>query len=259
MQGLFRSGLFARLTGAGTRVGERAARECAWWFYTDRIKTPAQPVHARERYAALARALDATPRRQDLDVRETERESARTLLRDAGWSGDLLVTVCPGARWETKVYPPEHFAAVLDEIASRGIKHPVLVGGDDLAEACDRIAESCTQASPISLAGRTGLRDLTALLDLADVMITCDSGPMHIAAAQGTPTVAVFGPTDPIRTGPWGQLDGVVTGECELMPCLKRRCPGMGHICMRELPPARIAEKALALTVQTPDNIGADG
>ncbi|CAG0971514.1 partial Lipopolysaccharide core heptosyltransferase RfaQ, partial [Anaerolineae bacterium] len=91
------------------------------------------------------------------------------------------------------------------------------------------------------------LRELAALLDIADVMLTCDSGPMHIAAAQGTPVVAVLGPTDPRRTGPWGQLENVVHGECELMPCLKRECPGLGDKCMKELPALRLAEKAMAL------------
>lgn len=254
MQGLFRSGLFSWLTGAKTRVGERGARECAWLFYTDRVQTPEQPVHARERYAALAQTLEAIPSRQDLDVRDTERESARTLLREAGFTGETLVTVCPGARWETKVYPAELFAAVLDEIAEQGgIKQPVLVGGDDLADISKKIIENCKHAEPVSLAGKTGLRELAAVLDIADAMITCDSGPMHIAAAQGTPTVAVFGSTDPVRTGPFGQLENVVKGECKLMPCLKRHCPGMGHICMRELAPARIAEKALALLAQTAD------
>ncbi|MBZ0135786.1 MAG: glycosyltransferase family 9 protein [Planctomycetes bacterium] len=254
MQGLFRSGLFSRLTGAPTRVGERGARECAWLFYTDRVETPEQPVHARERYEALASVLGATPSRQDLDVRDSERASARVVLGGAGFTGDTLVAVCPGARWETKIYPPEKFAMALDALAAQGgIGRPVLVGGEDLAEIGNRIIENCNHAKPVNLIGKTGLRELAAVLDIADLMITCDSGPMHIAAAQGTPTVAVFGSTDPVRTGPFGQLENVVTGDCDLMPCLKRHCPGMGHVCMRELAPAWIAEKALALLAQTAD------
>lgn len=254
LQGLFRSGLFSWLTGAKTRVGERGARECAWLFYTDRVETPEQPVHARERYAALAGALEVSGTRQDLDVRDTEREAARGLLDAAGFGGEALVAVCPGARWETKIYPAEKFAAVLDELARQtSIRKPVLVGGGDLADISKKIIENCKHAEPVDLTGKTGLRELAALLDLADLMITCDSGPMHIAAAQGTPTVAVFGSTDPVRTGPFGQLENVVSGGCELMPCLKRHCPGMGHVCMRELKPVRIVEKALALLAQTAD------
>jgi len=255
MQGLFRSGLFSWLTRAKVRVGDRKARECATCFYTQKVTTPPQPVHARERYAALAEALGAgKPTREDLDVRDTERATARELLREAGFGDGPLVTVCPGARWDTKIYPAKHFAAVLDELAESGVKQPVLVGGDDLGQIAGEIGEACTKAKPVSLAGKTGLRELTALLDISELMLTCDSGPMHIAAAQGTPTLAVFGPTDPRRTGPYGQLENVVSGECELMPCLKRRCPGLGTQCMHGLSAPTVTEKALALLRQTADN-----
>lgn len=249
LQGLFRSGLFARLTGAAIRVGDREAREGAWWFYNRRVETPSQPVHARERYAALAAELGADkPTREDLCVQPAETEAAQKLLAEAGFSGGPLVTVCPGARWETKVYPARHFAELLDTLAERaGVTRPVLVGGDDLADSCDKIVAACKVAAPVNLAGKTSLRELAALLSGARLMITCDSGPMHIAAAQGTPTLAIFGPTDARRTGPYGQLENVVKGQCDLMPCLKRRCPGRGLQCMRDLSAMTVAEKALAL------------
>lgn len=253
MQGLFRSGLFAWLTGASTRIGDRKARELAWMFYTDRVQTPEQPVHARDRYTRLAGRLEAVPGRQDLDVRETERESVRGLLERNGFDGGPIVAVCPGARWESKVYPAESFAAVLDTLASSGVRRPVLVGGSDVEQAGKQIMTACRNARPLNLIGETGLRELTALLDLADLAVTCDSGPMHIAAAQSTPVVAVFGSTDPVRTGPFGQLQNVVQGSCDIMPCLRRHCPGRGQMCLRDLDPARIAEKALALLAQTAD------
>jgi lipopolysaccharide heptosyltransferase II len=259
-QGLFRSGLFSWLSRAPVRVGDRDAREGAWWFYTQRVGLPADAIHARERYAALAAVLGAGPApRQDLDVTEAERAAARALLENAGFAGGALVAVCPGARWESKLYPPRQFAAALDEMAGAGISQPVLVGGEDSAAACAEILAACARARPIDLSGKTGLRELAALLGEAELMLTCDSGPMHMAAAQGTPTLAVFGPTDPARTGPYGQLESVVRGSCELMPCLKRRCPGLGLKCMRELAPARVAEMALALLRQTADNMGKTG
>ena len=100
-----------------------------------------------------------------------------------------------------------------------------------------------------NLAGRTPLRVLAALLRRAAVMVTVDSGPMHLAAALGTPLVALFGPTDPSRTGPYG------TGPCRVLrealpcvPCLSRRCriPDR-HLCMRLLDPHRVAAEAVAL------------
>jgi heptosyltransferase I len=249
MQGLFRSGLFARLSGAPYRFGERGAREGAWLFYNRRVDTPAHPVHARERYAALAAALGANGEaREDLDVTDAEHTEARAMLREAGHEGGPLVAVCPGARWETKVYPAAHFARVLDELAERkGVTQPVLTGSPDMSGLCADILAGCKVARPVDLCGKTTLRQLAALLDLADLLLTCDSGPMHMAAAQGTPVAAVLGPTDPRRTGPWGQLENVISGSCELLPCLKRRCPGLGQKCLRDLDPGVVAERALAL------------
>ncbi len=257
MQGLLRSGLFARLSGAKVRVGERSAREGAWMFYTHRIETPPQPVHARDRYDVLSASLGCDkPERQDLEVSDAERSAATGLLSQAGFEGGPLVAVCPGARWETKVYPAEKMAQMLDTLAvEAGVRQPVLTGSPDMQALCARISELCRDAKPINLCGKTTLRELAALLDLSDLMLTCDSGPMHMAAAQGTPVCAVLGPTDPRRTGPYGQLQNVVTGECELMPCLKRRCPGLGIKCMRDLDPGRVAEKALALLAATADKV----
>ncbi|MBP9891535.1 MAG: lipopolysaccharide heptosyltransferase II [Planctomycetes bacterium] len=248
MQGLFRSGTFARLSGAPVRIGFRSAREGARLFYTQRVNTPAQPVHARDRYDALTAALGCVkPAREDLDVSQAERQSARELLARDGYEGEKLVAVCPGARWESKRYAPERFAQVLDDLALQGAIRPVIVGSPDMAAPCAATVQACTKARPINLCGQTGLRELAALLDLSDLLVTCDSGPMHIAAAQGTPVVAVLGPTDPRRTGPYGQLENVISGQCELMPCLKRACPGLGDKCMKDLPAARVAEKARAL------------
>ena len=103
MQGLFRSGTFARLSGAPVRIGFRSAREGARLFYTQRVNTPAQPVHARDRYDALTAALGCVkPAREDLDVSQAERQSARELLARDGYEGEKLVAVCPGARWARK-------------------------------------------------------------------------------------------------------------------------------------------------------------
>jgi heptosyltransferase I len=249
MQGLFRSGLFAWLSRAKVRVGQRNAREFAPLFYTRKVDVPPQPVHAKERYNALTAALDcAPPTRHDLDVTEAEREAARARLAAEGFEGGPLVVVCPGARWESKIWPARHMADALDRLArDAGATRPVVIGSDDARAECEAVTRACRGARPLNLCGGTGLRELAALLDVADLMLTCDSGPMHVAAAQGTPVVAVLGPTDPRRTGPYGQLDNVVKGQCELMPCLKRRCPGLGQKCLRDLPGEAAATRALAL------------
>lgn len=253
LQGLFRSGLFAWLTRAKLRVGGTTAREGSRWFHNLRVPEPPQPVHARDRYDAITAALGcARPQRQDLDVTQAERDRARELLVGAGHRGGPLVSVCPGARWATKVYPPRLMAALLDGIAA-GAPQPVLIGSPDMLDLCDEVAAACKVAQPVNLCGKTGLRELAALLAASKLLITCDSGPMHIAAAQDTPVLAILGPTDPRRTGPYGQLERVIAGRCELMPCLKRECPGMGTKCMRDLAPGPVSEKALAILAANTD------
>ena len=246
MQGLFRSGVFSKLSKAKIRVGEASAREFSTWFYTDKVNTPKQPVHARERYAALAAHLGCgNPKRQDLDVTDTERANIRERLGDV--SGKLI-SICPAARWESKVWSAREFTALMKLIHQ---KHPdskfVLTGTPDMANTCTEIEEACSGLDILDLCGQTSLRELTALMDISDLLLSCDSGPMHIAAAQDTNVLAIFGSTDPIRTGPYGQLDNVVKGECNLMPCLKRKCPGMGTKCMRELHAADVIGKTLEL------------
>ncbi|MCC6572661.1 MAG: lipopolysaccharide heptosyltransferase II [Planctomycetes bacterium] len=247
LQGLLRSGMFSWLSRAKVRVGMRGSREGSRLFYNRRVEVPRQPVHARDRYRAVTRFLGCeTEPREDLDVRETERAAARDLLAANGFAADSpLVAVCPGARWETKIYPPQKFAAALDELAKSGVVTPVIIGSPDMDKPCAEVAAACKKARPVNLCGKTSLRELAALLDISRLLLTCDSGPMHIAAAQGTPVVAVLGPTDARRTGPYGQLQNVVTGDCELMPCLKRECPGLGIKCMRELDAEDVAERAL--------------
>ncbi|MHC4839901.1 MAG: glycosyltransferase family 9 protein [Planctomycetota bacterium] len=246
MQGLFRSGAFSWLSKARVRIGEASARELSTLFYTHKVDTPKQPVHARDRYAAMAEFLECKqPSREDLDVSDDERKAIHERL---GVAEDKIVSICPSARWESKVWPAAEFSALMKLIneAQSGIKF-VLTGTPDMAAICDDIRLACDGIDIVDLCGQTDLRELAALMDVSDLLISCDSGPMHIAAAQGTNVVAIFGSTDPIRTGPYGQLQNVVTGECSEMPCLKRKCPGLGTMCMRELHAADVVEKALKL------------
>ncbi len=104
--------------------------------------------------------------------------------------------------------------------ALRGRLHPALP------------VEGATQAPIIDMRGKTNLKQLAALLKEVDLLVTNDSGPMHIAAALGTPVLAIFGPTDPKRTGPYGEIHRVIRGSAECSPCFKKRCIMPSHLCM---------------------------
>jgi len=226
LQGLLRSGLLARFTGARARVGFAAARELAPLFYTERVEVPGPDMHSVDRYLLVARAAGlAPPRATDhLPVPAPARERARAILAEAGLGpGEPFVVVGADARWTTKQWPAERYARVIDCVrAALGVRS-VLVGGPDGKPAAERIGRAAAEA-PIDLTARTTLKELVGLIAEARVMVTNDSGPMHIAAAVGTPAVAIFGPTNPDRTGPYGPGHRIVTAAAPCRPCYRRQC-----------------------------------
>lgn len=237
LQGLFRSGFLAWASGAPQRVGFADARELAPLFYTRRIAGRRTACHAVEVNLRLARALDlpVDPPTFPLALQPDEFLAAQTLLSQAaGRPLDHFIAVIPGARWPSKRWPSEHTAALLDRLHPEGLPPAVLLGGpDDRAPAAD-VRRRCA-APTVDLTGRTTLRQLAALIALSDLVICQDSGPMHIAAALGKPLVALFGPTNPTRTGPYGPAARVVQLPLACAPCYERQCPLGHHQCMRTL------------------------
>jgi ADP-heptose:LPS heptosyltransferase len=118
----------------------------------------------------------------------------------------------------------------------------VLVGGRDDIPAGE-VAVAASEGAAINLCGRTTLRQVAALIEAASLVVTADSTPMHLAAALKRPLVALFGPTNPRRTGPYGRLDDVVRLDLECSPCYLRKlsqCP-YGHECMQQLGVDRVS------------------
>ncbi|QOJ13618.1 MAG: glycosyltransferase family 9 protein [Planctomycetia bacterium] len=213
LQGLFRSGWMSWVSGAPVRVGFADGREFAPIFLTHRISCDSV-VHAVDRNLRVAHGLGwpAAPVEFPLGLREPEVEAARVLLRGVGVgmpSDGEFVAVLPGARWRSKLWRPERWAALLDRLALEGRTAVVLGGPGDTGVL--REIEAHVRRPVASLAGRTTLRELTAVLSLAGQVICTDSGPMHLAAALRRPVVAVFGPTDPRRCGPYSPTDVVGT------------------------------------------------
>ena len=232
LQGLLKSAMYVVAAGAPVRVGLADAREGAGWVLTHRVPVPPQPVHAVERYLALAAAVDAREAVRDFTIPlgSDDLEAARRLLDDLPRP---RVVLHPAARWETKLWEVERWRAVAASLADEGAGVVVTGGPADAAMAA-AICDGLRQA-PRSLVGRISLKTLAAVLRSADLMITVDSGPMHIAAALGTPVLALFGPTDPARTGPLG-CGRVLRRTLPCSPCLQRRCQiAETRRCMRDL------------------------
>jgi heptosyltransferase I len=226
LQGLFRSGFLAAVTGAPTRVGFKAAREMASLFYTDKVPTPPE-AHAVDRYMMLARAIGLEdPKHKDhLPVSQAARESVHLRLIEAGLGPDEpVVVVAAHARWVTKQWPADRFSRVIEQAHDQLGARAVLVGSGAAAKISAAIIQDAAKARPIDMVDRTSLPELVALIADARAMVTNDSGPMHVAAAVGTPVVALFGPTDPGRTGPYGQGHRVLAKRSACSPCFRRDC-----------------------------------
>jgi heptosyltransferase I len=216
LQGLLRSGLFCWATKAPLRVGFENARELAPLFYTHRVPVPHKEVHAMKRYLDLAEAVgcERGPIQYVWPTDDADRSAVRTMVGQRRYA-----VLLPGTNWATKRWPAEKFAALVGPLKQRFGLDSVIAGrGPDTAAA------AAIATGAIDLTGRTTLRQLVALLEGAAVVIANDSGPMHIAAALARPLVTLFGPTNPIRTGPYQRMETVVRLDILCSPCYSRKC-----------------------------------
>jgi len=132
-----------------------------------------------------------------------------------------FVAVNPVAFWETKLWQDEKFAQLCDRLREELRIGIVLTGGE--SAPLERICRKM-RTKAVNLGGRTTLRELACIYREAALLVTTDSGPMHLAATMGTPVVALFGPTDPARTGPYGPEHRIIRKVLSCSPCFRKRC-----------------------------------
>jgi heptosyltransferase I len=253
LQGLLRSALLSWVSGAPVRVGFANGREGSPWFYTDRVAVPTRGMHAVDRYLLVARFLGASaesPSASDFPLPQdsaADNHISALLAREHIRSGTVLVAMHPTARWPTKQWLPESFAETADRLQQQDAVRVVLIGGREDRVLAERVMHHM-QSAPIDLIGKTTLKELIAFLRRARMLITNDSGPMHLAAAVGTPVVALFGPTDPARTGPYGVGHTVLRSGVPCSPCFSRRCSNTVMMqCMTTIPPHVVIDAARKL------------
>jgi heptosyltransferase-2 len=174
-----------------------------------------------------------------LRVPEAWRERAQTLLSGEGpWLG-----INPGATYGTaKRWHPVRYAAVADRLAKRYGLRPVIMGGTAERPVAESLA-AAMEAPALNLCGKTSLGELMGLLSHLRLLLTNDSGPMHLAAAVGTPLVAVFGSTDWRETAPFTARAIVVREDVPCAPCKLRECP-IDHRCMTRIRVERVTAEA---------------
>ena len=228
VQGLVKSAFLARASRAGRVVGfptprlrERAAR----LFYTE-THDPGPTRHVIEKNLGLVAPLGvASPVSQDMrfPIEARPSTSAAVVRRQLGLSERASFALMnPGAAWPNKRWPPERLGAVALWLHRRhALPSAVLWGPGDEPLAAEVVSAS---AGAAHLAPQTSLADLVALARAATLMVSGDTGPLHLAAAVGTPVVGIYGPTHEVRNGPWSSDDLTVSrfGQCECHH--RRRC-----------------------------------
>lgn len=253
LQGLLRSAVLSWASGSPALVGFANGREGSPWFYTHRVPVPNASMHAVDRYLLLARFLGAESAKPDLAAFCLPRDPAadvriEALLAVAGVRvGTMLVALNPSARWATKRWPAESFAAVGDWLQRHGGARVAVVGSGKERSAGDEVIR-LMQTAPLDLVGKTTMKELIALLRRLRVFVTNDSGPMHLAAAVGTPVIAPFGPTDPALTGPYGAGHRVLRSGVPCSPCFSRRCANtVAMECLTSIRPQQVIESMTIL------------
>ena len=246
LQGLLRTGVMTFCTNAPLRVGLETSREGAHWACHHIIPNTGRNVAAHARYWRVA---------EELGQGDLPRQTIVTTgPQELAWTGRLLtplkrpvLVVHPGARWVTKRWPVEKFVAV-SQRAVRDFGFSVIVLGSDAER---NLADEFTQtlhtlmpnAEIRNLAGKTNLKQLAALLQQADVLLTNDSGPMHLAAGLGTAVLGLFTCTDPQRSGPPGDRHELVSTNVACAGTYAKQCPHQReqHLaCLRELDVDRV-------------------
>jgi heptosyltransferase-1 len=152
----------------------------------------------------------------------------------------FLVVINPVARWRTKLWSERNFAELADRVIREKNAVIIFTGSSDDRAVIGRIV-SMMKRKAENWAGETNLKELAALASLSTVFITTDTGPMHLAAAAGAKVLALFGPTAPWRTGPYGESHVVVRKGLECSPCFQRKCDDIQ--CMEAITVEEVFEK----------------
>ena len=182
-----------------------------------------------------------------LNISESRKAQAREFLLGEGVRPAApLVALCPGStNSRAKRWPAERYAALADRFASEAGANIILIGAPDEMEVSREVAKGM-QHRPIMLTGSTSLAQAVAVLSLADVLITNDTGPAHISAALNRPTLVIFGPTDPRTTRPFPSVAEIVRHPPECAPCMLRDCP-IDHRCMTAISADEVFQRATQL------------
>lgn len=246
----FESALVTKLAGIPKRLGYSTQKR--GMLLTDRVATPDWKNERHESFyylnliesvsgpfhGEIDSSLNVSP-----DRRDAARESLNEKLGDA--SGPVVAFGPGSTNSLAKRWPAASFAALADLLASNANARIVLMGSAGEADVSAAVGNAA-KTKPVDLTGATDLAEATAILSAVDLFVSNDMGLAHIAAAVGTPTIVIFGPTNEATTRPLGENVAIVREPVECSPCMLRMCP-IDHRCMTRISPERVFESAIKM------------
>ena len=252
LQGLMRTGIMTWSTRAAARIGLQTSREGSHRAYTAVVPGTGRDVPARLRCWRVVDALqadDAGSKRNQAASFGTAAAGIRLTSADRSFAASQLkslphpvIALCPGARWKTKRWPTERFAALAARAHREFGAGAVILGGPDEAQLGRQTSEHLAKLMPssaiLNLAGATSLRQLAAVLEASTWVAANDSGPMHLADAVGTPVLGLFTCTSPWLSGPPLDRHELISTRMQCAAGYHKSCPLSGakhHACQEEL------------------------
>ena len=246
LQCLARSGIFAWLANGKLLAGLDEPREGARGFYDIIVRRPSYHTHAVDWYLSVLPPLGVKVEK-DFNWLPERTAIATSVKTKWNLSGARWIALQPGARWMNKRWPVTHFAELV-KLATGVIPDArfAIFGGKDDAD----LGEEILRAAPdrcLNLAGKTTLQEMIELLRLCDLLVTNDTGPMHVAVALRKPVIGIFGPTEPRRTGPYGQIENTLRHPLPCAPCMKSKCAWHNPIeCLTAIAPETVLARVIS-------------
>lgn len=258
LQCLARTALFAWLAKGELTIGLDEPREGARGIYDYAVRRRSFTTHAVDWYLSVLPLLD-TPFHAGFDWIPARPAVAERIR--ASWPAEARrwVLFQPGARWLNKRWPLAYFQTLLRDLAQNhpDLQFAVTGGAEDRALGA-RLAEALDPGRVRDLTGKVSLPEMVEWVRLSTLLISNDTGPMHVAAAVGTPVVALFGPTEPRRTGPYGQLDRCLRADLPCVPCMTEKCHNpRRQECLEVLAPELALAAAERVLSEPPRSPGA--
>ena len=248
LQGLLRSAAFAWLARGKFLIGldnpHEGGREGASSFYDFAVRGNGAG-HAVDRCLSVLPALGVPVHKNFQWLPERPKISAAVKAKWPEVQSARWIAIQPGARWPTKCWPTPNYTALVRLLAQQypDVCFAVMGSGEDRTRG--EAVKAAAQERVLNLCGETSLPEMMEWLRLCKLMITNDTGPMHVAAALGVPLIALFGPTDPNSTGPYGQLENVLRIKLPCAPCFKHSCHWHNPMeCLTAITPAKVFEAA---------------